>query len=565
MTGGGGLKATRPGRGERTWSSTGGRDACDRNRAPAQHGAKRHLGSSLLRAAVATVTAAVLGIGASVAQAKSTTTYGVLPDGGQWVADVPSDWNGDLILFSHGFLEQAPEDSPDPTTQSDLLEKGYALAGSSYQTTGSLWALDSAVRDQFETEAAVEKSLLPSRPKLVIALGESMGGLVSALEDQDSDGRINGALTTCGIVAGAVNLENYQLDGSYAISALLAPIEHIQLVGYQTEAQAALAGTELQNAAQQAQQSVQGRARLALASALYNVTTWTATDLEGEDFNPLVTPPPGPPPATAYNEQEEEQYETQYAPGSIIEPFMETGRWTIEQAVDGQPAWDVGVNFTKLLAASPYLPEVQTLYKEAHLNLDADLTKLTAGANIKAQLPALKNLINTSVPTGKLQVPELDIHTIADELVPVQQENFYRHTVDAAGDSQLLRQAYVEAEGHCNFTPPEYIAGLEAVEHRIRAGQATKASHAIATKRRRKTRHKHKPKRHRKAKHRRKGKRKHPASLWGSVTTAKWLQATALSLHEGSAAFIPFDPGPLTGTAGPFDPSKQGTTSSLMP
>jgi hypothetical protein len=538
---------------------------------------KRHLGSSLRKAAVVTVATAILGIGASVAQARSTTTYGILPDGGQWVADVPSDWNGTLILFSHGFLEQVAEDSPDSTTQADLLDKGYALAGSSYQTTGSLWALDSAVRDQFETEAAVEKSLLPSRPKLVIALGESMGGLVSALEDQDSNGQINGALTTCGIVAGAVNLENYQLDGSYAISALLAPLEHIQLVGYQSEAQAALAGAELQNAAQQAQQTAQGRARLALASALYNVTTWTATDLQGQDFNPLVTPPPGPPPATAYDEQEDEQYETQYASGSIIEPFMETGRWTIEQAVDGQPAWDGGVNFTKLLAQSPYLPEVQTLYKEAHLNLDADLSKLTAGANVEPQLPALENLINTSVPTGKLQVPELDIHTIADELVPVQQENFYRHTVDAAGDGQLLRQAYVEAEGHCNFTPPEYIAGLEALEYRIRAGQATPAPHALTSKHRHKTKHAHntkhtrkkthhhKTKHHRRAKHRRKMKSQYPANLWGSVTTPRWLQATALDLHEGSAAFIPFNAGPLTGAAGPFDPNEQSTSSTSLP
>jgi hypothetical protein len=519
----------------------------------------------LRQAAVAAFAAAVVSVAPSVAQAKSTTTYGVLPDGGQWVADVPSDWNGILVLFSHGFLEQAPEDSPDPTTQADLLDMGYALAGSSYQTTGSLWALDSAVRDQFETEAAVEKSVLPSRPKLVLALGESMGGLVSALEDQDSDGRINGALTSCGIVAGGVNLENYQLDGSYAISTLLAPLEHIQLVGYQTEAQAAAAGAELQQAAQQAQKTASGRARLALASALYNVTTWTATDLQGEDFNPLVTPPPAPPPATAYNEQEQEQYETQYAPGSIIEPFVETGRWTVEQAVGGQPSWDAGIDFAKLLAESPYRAEVTTLYREAHLDLDTDLSTLTAGANIRAQIPALKNLISTSVPTGKLQVPELDIHTIADPLVPVQQENFYRHTVDAAGDGQLLRQAYVKAEGHCNFTPAEYIAGLEAVLHRVRAGQKAKAAARPAKKDARSSTRGRKTKHRRKAKHRRKTTHKRPANLWGSVTTAKWLQATAVGLHDGGAAFIPFDPGPLTGSAGAFNPKTQGAPAGGLP
>jgi hypothetical protein len=534
----------------------------------------RNRGRWIRRAAAGVAAAAMLALAPpAAARGSSMTRYGTLPDGGQWVADVPSDWNGTLIVFSHGFLEtEPPTDSPDATTKTDLLDDGYALVGSTYQPN-QLWGLGSAVEDQFAAEAAVEQGLLPARPKLVIALGQSMGGLVSALEDEQSNGRINGALTTCGIVAGGVNLENYQLDGSYAISALLAPLEHIQLVGYQSEPQAALAGAELQQAAQQAQNSAQGRARLALASALYNVPTWTATDVVGENFNPLVTPPPAPPPATAYDEQENEQYETQYAPGSIVEPFVETGRWSIEQAVGGQPSWDAGVDFAKLLAASPYLPEVNTLYQQAHLNLDADLSKLIAGANIKAQRPALENLIDTSVPTGQLQVPELDIHTIADELVPVQQENFYRGTVDAAGDGQLLRQAYVEAEGHCNFTPAEYIAGLHALEYRIKAGQTgrairrhkikhrhkskhhRKATHRHKTERRRNTKHRHK------SKHRRKPKHARPTSLWGSVATAKSLQAAALALHEGGAAFIPFNPGPLTGATGSSHSVQQGTAS----
>ena len=41
-----------------------------------------------------------------------------------------------------------------------------------------------------------------------------MGGLVSALETQRPRGQIDGTLTTCGLVAGALNLNNYQLDGS---------------------------------------------------------------------------------------------------------------------------------------------------------------------------------------------------------------------------------------------------------------------------------------------------------------------------------------------------------------
>src|SRR6185312_9783084 len=132
----------------------------------------------------------------------STPPAGTLADGGSWIADVPSPWNGTLILYSHGYGSKAPADSPDPATKQALLDRGYALAGSSYDPNGSLWQLGSAVRDQFETLSDVERTVLPSRPRRVFALGTSMGGLISSLEDESSYGRLDGALTTCGIVAG---------------------------------------------------------------------------------------------------------------------------------------------------------------------------------------------------------------------------------------------------------------------------------------------------------------------------------------------------------------------------
>jgi hypothetical protein len=95
----------------------------------------------------------------------------MLPDGGSWIADVPATWNGTLLLYSHGYGTLSPADAPDPATHDALLADGYALAGSSYDPNGSLWALGSAVRDQFETLAAVKKSVLPHRPAQVLASG----------------------------------------------------------------------------------------------------------------------------------------------------------------------------------------------------------------------------------------------------------------------------------------------------------------------------------------------------------------------------------------------------------
>lgn len=469
------------------------------------------------KAVIALVAVGVLALlpAASGAQAPVTTSThyaGTLPDGGTWIADVPSPWNGTLVLYSHGYGSTAPADSPDPGTQQALLNEGYALAGSSYDPNGSLWQLGSAVRDQFQTLADVEHGVLPGRPSDVIALGTSMGGLISSLEAEQAYGRLDGALTTCGIVAGGLQLGNYQLDGEYALDHLLAG-DSIKLVNFSGPTGAAdsfQTAVEMGNVAATAQQSAAGRARLALALSLMNTTTWA--------IQPGATPP-GP---HDYAAQEQGQYDTMFGPPPpgfpplTVMEFVETGRQQIELAAGGNPNWTAGVDFARLVYESPYRPEIDALYRAAGLNLNADLHSLTRSADIKASVRAVWWMVHTSDNTGRLQVPELDMHTIADQLVPVQQENFYRHTVDFAGRRDLLRQAFVDRQVHCNFTPAELVAGVHAIQHRIDTGR------------------------------------------WDDVADPASLNASAASLGLGPSAFIPYQPAPLSGYNGPFNPFTQG-------
>jgi hypothetical protein len=450
----------------------------------------RRLGATLLAVAA-------FGLAASHASAATTHSTGTLPDGATWIADVPANWNGTLLLYSHGYGTLTAADAPDPGTQAALLADGYALAGSSYDPNGSLWALGSAVRDQFQTLATVEHHVLPTRPHQVLAVGTSMGGLISALEDQRADGRIDAALTTCGIVAGAVQLNNYQLDGEYAISKLLAPSQAIKLVRFANLGDSAASAQELAAVAQQAQLTPQGRARLALAMAFLNVSTWAP----GETM-------PG---VYDYPQQEQEQYDDYFVANPAL-LFIETARQQIEQAAGGSGTWNAGVNYARLLSHSSYEPEVHALYVRAGLNLHGDLNTLTAGANIRADKQAIRWLQQTSVPSGRLQVPELDLHTISDQLVPVQQERYYAREVAREGSRQLLRQAFVGRQNHCNFTPAELVAGVQAVQTRLQSG------------------------------------------TWGAVAGPDELEARASALGIGDAAFIPFWPERLSGDNGPFDP-----------
>ena len=98
--------------------------------------------------------------------AAATTTHfsGTLADGATWIADVPSDWNGVLLLYSHGFGPLTAADAPDPASAAALLDRGYALAGSSYDPNGSWWALQDAVHDQFQTIDAATANALPHAP-----------------------------------------------------------------------------------------------------------------------------------------------------------------------------------------------------------------------------------------------------------------------------------------------------------------------------------------------------------------------------------------------------------------
>ncbi|SHN47029.1 alpha/beta hydrolase [Cryptosporangium aurantiacum] len=387
-------------------------------------------------------------LGAVASPARAQTHYtGVLPSGATWVADVPEDWNGTMILYSHGFGPLVAQNAPNAETRTALLAEGYGLVGSSYSGP-SLWALESAVSDQFGALAAI--SSLVGEPRRTIAWGTSMGGLVSALEAERGGGRIDGSLTTCGLVAGALNLNNYQLDGEWALSRLLGV--PVPLVDYPSQAAAVSAASALSAAVTAAQATPAGRARVALAGALINTPGWFTGAAPPTDF-------------------EGQQAEQAAELSRFVLGFVMPGRVQIELAAGGNSSYNVGVDYAALLRGSVRAPQVRALYRSAGLDLAADLATLTRDADVTASPRAVATLQRTSVPTGALRVPELTIHTVADQLIPVEHENWYRGTVTRAGKSALLRQGFIQATGHCAFRTAETIGALHVLERRIVTGK----------------------------------------------------------------------------------------------
>src|SRR6266704_1894340 len=125
----------------------------------------------------------------------TTTLQGTL-GGANYTIQVPSNWNGTLVLYSHGYvfatsplLNPAP-DAGDPLTGAALLNQGYALAGSSYSQNG--WALQQAFNDQVALLDFFTTTCGP--PTRTIAWGHSLGGIITAGLIQLYPDRFAGAL-----------------------------------------------------------------------------------------------------------------------------------------------------------------------------------------------------------------------------------------------------------------------------------------------------------------------------------------------------------------------------------
>jgi pimeloyl-ACP methyl ester carboxylesterase len=382
----------------------------------------------------------------------TNTLHGTL-GGANYTIDVPSNWNGTLVLYSHGYvfpnqplLNPAP-DAGDLLTGRALLQQGYALAGSSYSLNG--WALQQAFHDQVALLDFFTATC--GHPTRTIAWGHSLGGIITAGLIQLYPDRFAGALPMCGVLAGGVGTWNQALDSAYAFNVLLAgnglSIVHItDPAGAFNQAKAILVS---------AQQTAEGRARIALAAALADIPGW---------FDP-ASPEPASKDFTA-QEQNQFLWESQ-----VDFAFAFFARAELEARAGGNLSWNTGVNYRRQLDHSIDYSEVEALYQQAGLSLDGDLKALATAPRIEADPGAVQYLSRYIIFDGDVNMPVLTMHTTGDGLVANQDEQAYANVVRAAGDSPLLREIFVHRAGHCSFTPAETLTAFQTLIQRLDRGR----------------------------------------------------------------------------------------------
>jgi hypothetical protein len=375
---------------------------------------------------------------------------GRLRDGAAWTIQVPRRWNGRLLLFSHGYI---PPDQPnppaaaaiDPVVGAALLDRGYALAGSSYASAG--WAVADALADQ---EAVLRRFRSGfGAPRATVAWGDSMGGLITAGMLQRHPRQFDGGLAMCGVLGGAVSFWNTSLDLAVVFKALMARdanpavarrAARLVVTGIRdpranvTAARAVLAA---------AQRTAAGRARIALAAALIELPGGTRAGWEPAQFHAL---------------------RTQLA-------FAFGYRAELERRAGGNPSWNAGVDYAEQLRRSAGGNEVRTLYGAAGLDLGADLAALAAAPRIHARPSARAYLERNVVLDGELDAPLLTLHTTADWIVPYQHEQAFAAVAARAGRGGLLRRLFVRRAGHCAFTDAEMLTALDVLITRIDRGR----------------------------------------------------------------------------------------------
>ena len=133
-------------------------------------------------------------------------------DGAPWRLDVPENWNGELIIYFHGY---APQEQPIPEVMARngyegwMLERGFAVAQSEYSARG--WSVAEALADSEAMRRHVVGLL--GAPTRTWAMGHSMGShlVLGTLEEHGA--AYDGGLALCGANAPARELFN---DGLFS-------------------------------------------------------------------------------------------------------------------------------------------------------------------------------------------------------------------------------------------------------------------------------------------------------------------------------------------------------------
>ena len=358
-------------------------------------------------------------LAATVAEVEQATgedaTSGVIA-GAAWVAQVPEDWNGDLVVYAHGYRGTGTDLTVDPPpAYQALVAQGYAWAASSYRRND----YDPGV-GMLDTKNLTQhmRSVLGRRLDKTYLVGFSMGGHVTAAAIEKYPSLYDGALPACGVL-GDVELFDYFLDYNLG-AADFAGLDAVD-VDYPSE-------DWLQDTVPDIQ------AGLSVAPG----PTWAyALTPQGQDFKDFVEVGSGGERVTF-----DTAWQYWHAPQNEAGNFLfglGAGDGTIANRSGG-----VGQNSDTVYGQE---------YGPRFAGLDDSVLRVEAANRVRRS----QGVQPAPIVDGTPSVPVLTLHTTGDLFVPIEMEQIYADEVRANGLGDLLVQRAVRDVGHCTFTGEEIV------------------------------------------------------------------------------------------------------------
>lgn len=317
--------------------------------------------------------------------------------------EVPDQWNGELVMYAHGFNGSQPFliVEPPPLRQY-FIQEGFAWAASSFSDNG--YDPQSGVDDTLALLDHFQQAV--GQPSRTYIYGSSMGGHVVVSSLEQHPGIYAGALSECGVVAGVEELDyllGYAAIGEYMAGFNLLPASDIK----------------------------------AYEAAV------------NEQVIPALRDP-----ATKRLTQQGRAFE------SVIEHLTGGARPFRHEGLLDRFAGDFTVTFDDLGRRTLALRAATNAGQQYQIASGFGVTdqQLNSGVHREPADPAARDpqAHPAFAPlTGRITVPLLTLHTTGDAFVPFSMEQDYRRIVDAAGNGDLLVQRAIRRPDHCEFSDVE--------------------------------------------------------------------------------------------------------------
>ena len=352
--------------------------------------------------------------------------------GAAYRIEVPkTGWNGQLVMWAHGYRGTGPDLTVDtPIMRRYLLDKGYAWAASSYAK--NYYDVRAGVEDtnalalNFSAIAATNNRPLATPSKIFIT-GISMGGHITAaaIDAEAQATAVNkvkyaGAVPMCGVL-GDTELFNY-------------------FAGYQVVAQE-LAGVPMTSFPVTNFEALTPTIRSALWSSYP-----TQTNAQGDKLkNAVMNLSGGSRPFYAEGWSDASNQNNLWA-------FL--GDDGTISGVLAQNVLDTTALTYKIDASSPATTAADTAFNASIFKI-----KPAPDAN-RLRRDGLRWIPTTN---ADFNVPVVSLHTLGDLFVPFKMEQIFYQRAKAKGSDKFLVQRAIRDVGHCAFTAAEAAAAFDAM------------------------------------------------------------------------------------------------------